>query len=441
MKNISLGTQIRNQNLTTFLLLSIIAYLIYFEYTKSNKTNSNGAIKRIVHVSHANLYAKRGGGETLIQNIALLLGSRGFDVTFYHREPLVLFSDLKAKIKTKVFFSNVSAATKWKRCMFNYLSMFLYRQQQNRNVAIEYKGFVCYDPYIPKTVTRIVLDSTRPKLILRRFQILFGRQTKFSNNPIYKTFSKLILRFVSGINSFGDPVLTILPSHYDTRQQPKSNLPPITKAPFFAWKKQQVKLLKVKDNGEKFIFSLVSRYIRWKKIELTIEAFDLIYKLNSQERFKFQLNIIGVVNEDIDDNAIYAEELEEMIIRKNLSHVIKMHYHTADNDKEIRALRDKTDALIHTALTECRAVVFYESMVKGAPVISFNSAGNRETTVEGVNGLMASPLTTNALAEKIIEFMENYDLRVNMSARASFSMINTYTEDDYFDSIKKHLYV
>ena len=70
------------------------------------------------------------------------------------------------------------------------------------------------------------------------------------------------------------------------------------------------------------------------------------------------------------------------------------------------------DILVHTSLREGLARVLPQAGAVGVPVISFDIDGAKEVIKDGETGFLVEPENECELKEKIIELINNYDLRV-----------------------------
>jgi glycosyltransferase involved in cell wall biosynthesis len=68
-----------------------------------------------------------------------------------------------------------------------------------------------------------------------------------------------------------------------------------------------------------------------------------------------------------------------------------------------------------------------ESMAFGVPVIATTGGGTNEIVIDGYNGYLISPKDEDALYKKILDFLNNEHLRVEISNNAKKHIIDNFT--------------
>lgn len=158
--------------------------------------------------------------------------------------------------------------------------------------------------------------------------------------------------------------------------------------------KFQISKKGIEKESEKF-FLVVSRLVKYKKIDIAIEAFNCL---------GWKLKIVGT-----------GEEYKNL---KNKA---------SSNIEFLGQLTD--DDLLHY-YQECEAVIFpqeedfgivpLEAQACGKPVIAYRGGGALETIVEGKTGEFFFPQTVEGLKEKLLKFKKS-----------------KYKEEDCFSQAKK----
>lgn len=74
------------------------------------------------------------------------------------------------------------------------------------------------------------------------------------------------------------------------------------------------------------------------------------------------------------------------------------------------------DVVVHTSLREGLARVLPQASAVGKPIVTFDMDGAPEVVRDGVSGFLVPPQNTDAIAEKVIELLENADLRRRFGA-------------------------
>ncbi|HGW3728765.1 TPA: glycosyltransferase family 4 protein [Citrobacter freundii] len=80
-----------------------------------------------------------------------------------------------------------------------------------------------------------------------------------------------------------------------------------------------------------------------------------------------------------------------------------------------------------------------EALAIGLPVITTNVPGCKETVINDVNGFLVPPWDSMALAEKMIEFIENKNLLIEMGVQSRLLAENRFDEEVFCDRLIKIL--
>jgi len=90
--------------------------------------------------------------------------------------------------------------------------------------------------------------------------------------------------------------------------------------------------------------------------------------------------------------------------------------------EQIPALLANSDIHVTTSEKEARGLTVLEAFASGIPVIAPRAGGVVENIVEGWNGYLYTPQSTDDFAQKLQQLLENPTLRQHMGARAQFSL-------------------
>jgi len=182
-----------------------------------------------------------------------------------------------------------------------------------------------------------------------------------------------------------------------------------------------VKKYEPKKQGENF-YLIVSRLNPYKRIELAVEAFNIL---------GLPLRIIG--------SGPYLTTLQEMA-RPNITFLGRL------DDKEVADYYASCKALIFPG-EEDFGIVPLEANAAGRPVIAFHAGGALDTIVEGLNGIFFRKSTVESLIEAV-KSLENgrYDFqsaRIRAHAlcfdKEVFKQrIKKYVADKYAEFLLRH---
>ncbi|MCL4372843.1 glycosyltransferase family 4 protein [Candidatus Parvarchaeota archaeon] len=136
-----------------------------------------------------------------------------------------------------------------------------------------------------------------------------------------------------------------------------------------------VNYLKIKkaDKIEKIIF-YPSRFIRYKRQDLAIKAFNL----SNMPKNGFKLVLGGFAEDRKYFESLKKLETKNIIVKENLS------------EKELTELYRKSYATLFLAINEDTGLTPLESLAYGKPVISVNEGGPKEFIKDEENGLLVN---------------------------------------------------
>lgn len=153
-------------------------------------------------------------------------------------------------------------------------------------------------------------------------------------------------------------------------------------------------------HNEKKVISL-GRLAHQKGFDLLIAVWEIIEK----ERSDWELEIVGEGSERF--------ILQEMINEKRLRHITLSPYTSDITNKykssSIYALPSRTEGF---------PLVLIEAETMSLPLVAFNCGGPSAIIKEGYNGFLVEPENTKMLAERLLDLMNNDELREQMSHNA-----------------------
>lgn len=167
--------------------------------------------------------------------------------------------------------------------------------------------------------------------------------------------------------------------------------------------------------------------VRWKNWQLIPAALAL---LPTAERQRFRVKIIGpTLNTQASRD--FEAELRATIHQHGLDKQIEL---AGSSTEVVRELR-QADWLIHPALNEPCSVAVMEALALGLPVLAARSGGTVEIVRHGETGLLYSPNTPAALADRLREvltapprLLPPEAIRESVRARSASGVLPRYTE-------------
>lgn len=121
-----------------------------------------------------------------------------------------------------------------------------------------------------------------------------------------------------------------------------------------------------------------------------------IAKYLKEKQFPFTLSIAG--------KGQLEDELQDLIIKKNLQNEVKLIGHVEASD-----FFNSLDAFIFTSHFEGSANALIESLQYGIPPLAFDISSNPEVIVNGLNGYLIPPFDIKEMANRIINLCKNQE--------------------------------
>lgn len=108
--------------------------------------------------------------------------------------------------------------------------------------------------------------------------------------------------------------------------------------------------------------------------------------------------------------------------------------------RELPAIYKRHDALIHpTEWEEPFSYIPLEAMASGLPVIASEVGGNRDILKHGQNALSFTPGDFAYLAERMLELVQNPELRCRVADNGQQEVLSSYNESTVMDKIENYL--
>ncbi len=183
---------------------------------------------------------------------------------------------------------------------------------------------------------------------------------------------------------------------------------------------------KLKNNSEYFNFIYFGRLITDKGILI---LFDVINMCKTNKKIKFTM--IG----SLDQNDKNFKKINEFIY-KNKNDNLNYIAFTDDIKKEIL----KADCVLLPSYREGLPRSLIEASALGIPIIASNVPGCNNLIKDQYNGLIFSPLTSNSLYKKLIDFTKlSYIERLKMTQNARDHVEKYYNEKLVINKYKEYI--
>lgn len=159
-------------------------------------------------------------------------------------------------------------------------------------------------------------------------------------------------------------------------------------------------------------------FTRWKGQEVFLKAAALVAEKQPSVEFYLYGDVITAGQKE------YAERLRA--IAENSGHAQRIHFMGFQADVP-RALGD-LDILVHSSTSpEPFGMVVLEGMASGLAVIASDAGGPREIVRHGIDGLLVPPGDPEALADAIVELVQNPSNLISLGRAARQRVAECFT--------------
>lgn len=175
----------------------------------------------------------------------------------------------------------------------------------------------------------------------------------------------------------------------------------------------------------------VGRIIEYKNIKVIIHAMRI---LTYEKNISLKMTWVGREYEEMYSENTYYQECKEMLSEYNLSHV----WQWAGNRKNVSALYNASDALVHSSYGEGFPNVICEALASGLPVIASDVLDHPLIISEGKNGFLFDPTSSRQLADKILLLWQLPDeQKDNIRRNARNTALNNFSPERMIQSYHK----
>ena len=150
-------------------------------------------------------------------------------------------------------------------------------------------------------------------------------------------------------------------------------------------------------------FLSINRFERKKRIEIAIEALDLLIKDKKVSKKSPQIVIAGGYDPRLPENVEYLRDLGKLAARHGIRDSVAFLPSFSDSQKA--ALMAGCIGVIYTPPGEHFGIVPLEAMAAGRAVVACNSGGPRESIVDGETGYLCQP-TAKSFASAMKSLMD-----------------------------------
>ena len=176
------------------------------------------------------------------------------------------------------------------------------------------------------------------------------------------------------------------------------------------------------NSASKINFLYVGRLMQAKGLQYLVDAIKLI-----PDEYKERMHV------DIVGGGDYRDELTKYIADNNLSN--NFTFHGAVEYSELTKFYGSAHVFIFPTLRDYRALVPFEALNAGLPIISsIHDGGVYESVSEGENGYICDPVDITAFSEAIMKVLSQPEKLYQYSLK-SVEMSSEYTLDNAVDNL------
>ncbi|MCH7414625.1 glycosyltransferase family 4 protein [Belliella sp. R4-6] len=182
-----------------------------------------------------------------------------------------------------------------------------------------------------------------------------------------------------------------------------------------------------KEGNDKVNLLFLSNLIESKGIFILLDACkDLI-----QRGMTFRCNLVG------GEGDISIKQLKQKIIDLDLENYVYYLGKRYGEDKNEIFLN--SDIFVFPTFNETFGLVNLEAMQFRLPIVSTNEGGIPDIVEDGETGFIVQKKDHFALADRLLQLIENEDLRVEMGRRGELKFLNKFTTDIFEKNFTKIL--
>jgi glycosyltransferase involved in cell wall biosynthesis len=163
---------------------------------------------------------------------------------------------------------------------------------------------------------------------------------------------------------------------------------------------------------------LVGRLQRWKRVDLALDAMRRVADAEPGVR----LRIVGAGRPDVD--AEYPAELRARAGALGIAGSVEFAGDVAEVEDQLA----DADVLLHTADRESFGLPVAEALLRGIPVVTAPGGGAQEIVRAGVDGVVADPQDTRALAGALLGLVRDPGARAGMGAAGRERVLERFDE-------------
>ena len=178
------------------------------------------------------------------------------------------------------------------------------------------------------------------------------------------------------------------------------------------------------------VIAYVAQITRWKNHEDFIRMASIIFNKIKAVRFI-------VVGDDLSGREKeYKKELHDLVDQLGIS----SSFSFLGYQKDIHAIMNDIDILVHPAINEPFGRVLIEAMAMEIPLVAYNCGGPKEIVLDKETGFLTEPYKYHQLAEKTMVLINNTNLRKKMGNAGRQRVIEKFNMERYVKEMEEVFY-
>ena len=109
--------------------------------------------------------------------------------------------------------------------------------------------------------------------------------------------------------------------------------------------------------------------------------------------------------------------------------------HFLGHRNDVKELLQASECFVLSSLWEGFATVLLEAMAAGTPVVATDILGNRDAIRSGVDGLLVPVKNPDALAQAVLEIVNNPELSLKFSNNARGRVVKEFNRQQMLDGL------
>lgn len=301
------------------------------------------------------------------------------------------------------------------------------------------KSFVLYLPFLFWNAYNLkkVIQESQVKLVhVNDFYNLAGVCAKLLGADIAlithvrflpDRFPKILVKFWINLNLLYSEKIVCVSNAV------KSQLPPHPKicTIYDTLYEDEIKSIKpqTRHQDDGFIYLLyLANYIPGKGQNYALEAFYKAYHQDFRLRMKFVGGDMGLKK-----NQIFKKNLVEESKRLGICDVVEF----SGSEEDVKSELEKADIVLNFSESESFSFVCLEALFWGKPLISSDCGGPAEIIDHGKTGLVVSNRNVEEMADAILLFSRNFEIRSRIAKNAFFCVRSKFSETKTYKNLKQ----